>query len=228
VLILALDTTTAAGSAALARGGDVLVERAGDPVGTHAERLPHELMAVLDAAGARLSDVDLFAVASGPGSFTGLRVGIATMQGLALAARKAIVPVPSLEAHAWLERGRGPVAAWMDAQRGEVFAALYSSDGAVLCPPTVLPPARTLDAWRDALAAAGRVTFLGTGAVRYRTEIAAAVPRAAVVPEVPRLAGAIAQIAAANPSLAVSPHAVVPVYVRRPDAELARDRRRPA
>ena len=227
MLILALDTTTASGSAALFRDGVVVVERAGDDTRMHAERLPRELMAVLDAAGARLADVDLFAVASGPGSFTGLRVGIASMQGLALAHHKPAAPVPALDAHAWRLRHRGTaIAAWMDARRGEVFAALYSEDGTLVRAATALPPDRTLDSWRDALAASRPITFVGTGAVRYRHEIIARAPGALVVDEVPLLAGAIAEIANATPSIAVAPHAIVPVYVRRPDAELARERRR--
>src|SRR5438046_705271 len=91
VRVLALDTTTRAGSVALVEDGRVLDERAGDATRTHAERLPAELLARLDAGDLTLADVDLFAVASGPGSFTGLRIGIATMQGLAFVGGRRIV-----------------------------------------------------------------------------------------------------------------------------------------
>src|ERR687888_2823822 len=83
--ILALDTSTAAGSAGLAEDGRVIIARAGDGSRTHGERLPLELMTLLDDARLSLADIDRFAVAIGPGSFTGLRVGIATIQGLTLA-----------------------------------------------------------------------------------------------------------------------------------------------
>src|SRR5579864_1919251 len=133
--VLALDTTTRAGSAALVveeePDGEARVadERPGDPSRSHAERLPSELSVLLDAHGLSWRDIDLFAVASGPGSFTGLRVGIATLQGLALVARRPIVGVPALVAMAHLaarQLGAGRrIGVWMDAHRREVFAALY-------------------------------------------------------------------------------------------------------
>jgi len=76
----------------------VLVESPGDPAHTHGQRLPGELMRLLDQAGVRIEDVDLFAVAAGPGSFTGLRVGIATVQGLAMARRRRVVAGSTLDA----------------------------------------------------------------------------------------------------------------------------------
>src|SRR2546428_10507059 len=96
--VLALDTTTRAGSAAMVEDDRVVDERGGDAARTHAERLPAEILALLDAHDRTLADVDLFAVASGPGSFTGLRIGIATIQGLAFVGGTRIVGVPALGA----------------------------------------------------------------------------------------------------------------------------------
>src|ERR1700675_4177840 len=96
--VLALDTTTRAGSAALVDDDCIVEERSGDASRTHAQRLPGELVALLDANGLAWADVDLFAVGSGPGSFTGLRIGIATVQGLAFVRGRRIVGVPALEA----------------------------------------------------------------------------------------------------------------------------------
>lgn len=244
MVILALDTSSAGGSAAVIRPRDplsplsplsndaIVIERAGDMARTHGERLPSELMAVLRDAGARLEDVERFAVAVGPGSFTGLRVGIATIQGLALARTSPVTPVSTFEALAWHARGPSTdaIAAWVDAHRGEVFATLFAPDGrTVLAPATSLAPGATLDAWRAALAPHGRVRFIGDGAVRYRDVIRERLgAQATIDAAVPQLAGAIGRIAAAEPDRAVRPHAVVPLYVRRPDAELARDRRQAA
>src|SRR6185295_4419452 len=96
--VLALDTTTRAGSVAIVDGDRVIDERGGDASRTHAERLPAEILALLAAHHRTIADVDLFAVASGPGSFTGLRIGIATIQGLAFVGGQRIVAVPALEA----------------------------------------------------------------------------------------------------------------------------------
>ena len=87
MLVLALDTTTRAGSVAVVDDDALLSEIVGDPSRTHGERLPRDLMRALEAASVPLESIDLLAVAAGPGSFTGLRVGIAAMQGLAMASR---------------------------------------------------------------------------------------------------------------------------------------------
>jgi tRNA threonylcarbamoyladenosine biosynthesis protein TsaB len=181
---------------------------------------------VLEADGHALHDVDLFAVSIGPGSFTGLRVGIATMQGLAHAAGKLVVPVTTFEALAWPTRTIDqPIAVWVDAHRGEVFATLLSGDREQLAEPSSLAPSTTLELWSPLLAPLGPVRFTGDGAIRYRPIIEAALEDRAVIEQtVPALASAIAEIAASDPSRAVRPHAVAPLYVRRPDAELARER----
>jgi tRNA threonylcarbamoyladenosine biosynthesis protein TsaB len=227
--ILALDTSTAAGSAALAEDGRVTIARAGDGSRTHGERLPMELMALLDEAQVALADIDRFAVATGPGSFTGLRVGIATMQGLALAKGALVAPVSTFEALARRAMAEGAsTAVWIDAHRGEVFASLFAPDGTtVLQPPSSLSPGATLERWRQTLAGCRPLRFTGDGAVRYHAAIRDALgDEVSIDREAPMLADAIAEIAFADPSRAVHPHAIVPVYVRRPDAELARDRRR--
>jgi tRNA threonylcarbamoyladenosine biosynthesis protein TsaB len=207
----------------------VLADVSGDPAITHGQRLPGDVMGALETAGVSLDQVELLAVAAGPGSFTGLRVGIATMQGLAFARGLSIVPVSALDAVAEEAAGWAPadalVAAWIDAQRGEVFAALYAPGArAVLHAPTSLPPERTLAGWEASLAGAP-VAFGGDGALRYRDVILQGMGHRAVLPAAaPRLAVPVARIAARHPERAVIPHGVVPIYVRRPDAELARDR----
>src|SRR3990172_3576675 len=133
MLVLALDTTTRQGSVALARDGRVLATYIGDATITHGERLPGDLVRLLDAHSLRVADIDLFAVASGPGSFTGLRIGIATMQGLALANGKPLAGISALDAIHDALHSLSPqpsalspvseVAVWMEAGRGQVFSA---------------------------------------------------------------------------------------------------------
>src|SRR5215467_5304661 len=154
--VMALDTTSRAGSVALVDDGRIVDERAGDASRTHGERLPGEL----EALGVEWSSVDVFAVCAGPGSFTGLRIGIATIQGLALVGRRAVVGVSALEAVAQLAScdlaESDTIGVWIDAQRGEVFSALYRvAAGRIFTPerllelgsPAVDPPLATVGAW---------------------------------------------------------------------------------
>jgi tRNA threonylcarbamoyladenosine biosynthesis protein TsaB len=229
--VLALDTTTRAGSVAVVEDDRVVLERVGEAARTHAERLPGDILDALAAAGCATSDVDLFAVAAGPGSFTGLRIGIATIQGLAFVHRRPIVPVSALRAlaeHAAAGQPAGVrVGAWMDAHRRDVFSALYAVEhGAIdgvsslveLEGPHVSPPADTVARW----AAAGMPAVVcGDGAMLYPD----ALPVTVVVRPAPALAGLIGRLAsaAALAGKSVGPAGVQPLYVRRPDAEIARD-----
>ena len=237
MVILALDTSTAGGSTAVRRGGVLLAERSGPREVPHARRLPRDLVVTLEEAGVDLKEVTLFAVSSGPGAFTGLRIGIATQQGLAFAAGRPLVGVSSLDAlaHAVLDRHHLPtlplIAAWMDAARGEVFTALYErGPGPTLSlvdEPAVASAASTVERWTPFMAG-GPILFVGDGAIRYAGQLTAAYGKAAVIaPEIPLLAGIIARLAegAAARGDAGRPEAIRPLYVRRPDAELARDRR---
>ena len=125
---LALDTTTRAGSAALVENDGVVDQRRGDGARTHALRMPAEIVALADATGWPLASIDLYAVASGPGSFTGLRIGIATIQALASVHRRRVVSVPALEARAHAGSldlpPRAVSGAWPDAPRAAGSAAL--------------------------------------------------------------------------------------------------------
>lgn len=224
MIILALDTTTRAGSAAVLKDGALAAERVGNPEITHGERLPSDLQQLLADLRLGIEDVDLFAVAAGPGSFTGLRVGIATVQGLAMARGRLVVPVSALEALARAARDvPSPVAAWMDAQRGEVFAEVYAAGSrAILLPAASGTPEARLDAMAGV---PGAPIFIGDGAIRYRETIAARGGADVRILHPPPLAAFIGEIASEHPERAVRPHAVVPIYIRRPDAELARARR---
>lgn len=237
--VLALDTTTRAGSVALVEDDRLVDERHGDSSRTHAERLPGEILAVADANHLKLADVDLYAVASGPGSFTGLRIGIATIQGLAFVHGTRIAAVPALEALAQAgSQDLAPgtiVAAWMDAHRHDVFAAIYRVTAAPMFTPerlaeiegpTVSDPVSRLARWASELGV-GPAVFIGDGAVMYAADIAQAFHRAQVRPA-PALAGVVGRLAVARARRGetVEPAGLHPLYVRRPDAEIARDEKR--
>jgi len=237
--VLALDTTTRGGSVAIVDDDRVVDERSGDGARTHAERLPAEIVSIAAASQLALSDIDLYAVASGPGSFTGLRIGIATIQGLAFVHGRRVVAIPALEALAQmasLDLATGTlVTSWMDAHRHDVFSAVYRVAAAapftsarliMVEEPAVGDPASTLT--RSA-ARFGRIpgVFIGDGAVMYAARILDADPIARIVPP-PLIAGALGRLAIARHADAIEPSAVRPLYVRRPDAEVARDEKRRA
>jgi len=242
--VLSLDTTTRAGSVALVEEGRLVEERSGDASRTHAERLPGELIALLAAHGRTLADIDLFAVASGPGSFTGLRIGIATMQGAAFVHRRRIVAVSALEALARAASTQAApgtvVGAWIDAHRQEVFSALYRvSDAEAFARdrlveiegPHVDRPSATLERWQRHIAG-GAAVIAGDGATIYAELIVAGAASCGlsvrVVQPTPLLAGTIAFTALALVSAGTAGEAggVRPLYVRRPDAEVDRERKR--
>jgi tRNA threonylcarbamoyladenosine biosynthesis protein TsaB len=232
--VLALDTTTRAGSVAIVDDDTVVDERSGDAARTHAERMPAEILALADANRTPLASVDLFAVASGPGSFTGLRIGIATLQGFALVQGRKMIGIPALEALAHCASRDLPagacVAAWMDAYRRDVFAALYRVTDAPVFDPdrlveieaaSVDSPASTWARWSSLGLPA---VVIGEGAVLYREAIASA----RILPP-PLLAGAIGRLAvgyARRGGAAIHPSGIHPLYVRRPDAEITRDKKR--
>ena len=241
VLILSLDTTTKAASCAVVRDGVVLNEERIDPTRQLALQLPGALRDILDLSAIALEEIDAFAVAIGPGSFTGLRIGIATMQGLAFGQGKPLIGVSGLTA---LRAVASPaflgsrIAAWVDAWRGDVYATLFE-DGRQIGEPVVAKPADLLDAMigRDSSGPripdpgsrlmANDITFIGDGAETYRELIVSRLGHAARMadPVVPLLAGVIAVLATIDYTKGhrPPPHAIRPLYVRRPDAELARE-----
>lgn len=227
MLILAVDTTSRGGSLALWRDDRVAEILVGDRSRTHGERLPGEIAVLLARAGLRIGDVDLYAVVTGPGSFTGLRVGIAAVQGLALAQARRIVPVPALEAYALAPAlDDGTIAVWRDAQRRQVFAAVFDRRGEEIrerLPAVSMPPAEVVHEWLARGFAPD--TFIGDGVDTYPELVRDGWPGVHTIAPAPPLAPIAAAIAARRSDQAVAPHAVVPIYVRATDAELARAKR---
>ena len=128
-IILALETATRAGSVAVARGEKILSCVTGDATSSHSTDLIENVDRVLREADLQLGDIDVFAAAIGPGSFTGLRIGLATVKSLAVALNKKCVGISTLAAvaHAAAESER--TVALLPAGRGEVFAQMFSVMG---------------------------------------------------------------------------------------------------
>lgn len=205
--VLAVDTTHEYGSIAL--GGEAVLLHS--PSGFAHVLYPH-LRELLDRSGVELGAIDCFAAASGPGSFTGVRVGLACIKGLAEAAGKPAAAVSNLEALARF--GSAPLrAVLLDARRGEVYGAVYDAAGRLVVPESV----GKLADWLATLPA-GDLEFISTDFSGFGEGLPAA-PRVTA----PRaLAGAVAEIAAQRFARGEvsDPAALDANYVRRSDAEL--------
>lgn len=124
--ILAIDTSTMLGGIAIMEDSKLIAESRLNVKSTHSERLMTEIEHCLKQSVLRIMDIDVFAVAIGPGSFTGLRIGLSTVKGFSFATGKPIVAVPTLEALAWnFPYSKYPVCTMLDARKREVYAALF-------------------------------------------------------------------------------------------------------
>ncbi len=138
--MLAIDTTARLGGFALARDGEIVASRTAQPDDGLASVLFGEIEALLAEAGLGLDEVEAFAALAGPGSFTGIRVGLSAAKALAEAAGKPVLAVSNLEALAF--EGRGPVrAAVLPGRRGDVFGAVFDAKLEPLVPERVEPAA---------------------------------------------------------------------------------------
>ncbi len=218
-LLLAVETATAAPSLALWRGGALLGERAADPSRATAEALLPALDALLAAASVALAAVEGFAVSIGPGSFTGLRIGVATVKGLAFGTGRRAVGISTLAAIAGHASGPGPVAAVLDARRGEVYAAGFEAGAAA---DWLLERVIPIEALAARLPAGCRVVGEGVplcaDALRNTDAVLAPPPyRETTARHVARLAAR-----AWSRGEAVPAGDLVPRYLRRAEAEVKR------
>jgi tRNA threonylcarbamoyladenosine biosynthesis protein TsaB len=169
VIVLAVDTTSARESVALVQGGAVRGEVRLRTSDGHSQRLLPAIEFVLGAAGLRAAAVEGYAVAVGPGSFTGLRVGLSTVQGLALAAGRPCLGLSTLDVLAAMVVGEAPtLVAMVDGARADqVFAALYDTGGRLLDGPG----AESVDGLLARVR--GPAAFVGDGAERHEGAIRA-------------------------------------------------------
>ena len=174
MLVLAVETATPLGSVSLVDEGGVIAERDSGSVTTHSTWLLPAVGELLAEAGVSMRSIDGYAVSVGPGSFTGLRIGLSTVKGLALAAEKPLVGVSTLDALAGLvPRCRYLICPIIDARKKEVYAALYRHRGEEIHRESddfVLPPGTLADMLAE------RVLFLGTGGDLYRDVLTESLP----------------------------------------------------
>jgi tRNA threonylcarbamoyladenosine biosynthesis protein TsaB len=222
-LILAIETATRAGGIAVARGENVLASECGDPAVSHSANLITMIQDTLSRADATLNDVELFAVAVGPGSFTGLRIGLATVKAFAVHLNRKVVGVSTLAAVAHASGARGGIVSLLPAGRGEVFAQRFTvNDGGVIAADDAqhLSPALV----REKYARLGALTFTGEGTRMFETPVVESVQDDAMVTSdsTAPLVRSIATLGfrAYQEGKAVTPNDLHAVYVRASDAEI--------
>ena len=219
-LILAIETATRAGGVAIARGEKVLATLSGDPAVSHSTNLIEMIQQALKEIEARLTDIDLFAVAVGPGSFTGLRIGLATIKAFAVHLDRKVVGVSTLAAVAHASRAIGGIVSLLPAGRGEVFAQRFSrNDGelSAIDEAQHLAPTAVAEKY-DGL---GSLTFAGEGVRMCETVGAANNVQMSSADSAPLAASvAVLSFRAYREGKAVAPDDLHAVYVRASDAEI--------
>jgi len=226
MLILAIDTTSFAGSVALLRDREVERQVSRTNEEPYSSRLFHDVEQVLHEAGVAMPRVELYAVASGPGSFTGVRVGLAAVKAWAEVHHRPIAAVSALEAMAsQADPTESLVAGIADAHRGQFFAGLYERSGEGMRrrgDDVVMPPAECFAYLREQ-AGAARYVICTTAAEIVRAALAASLEAGtrvesadpALAPAIGRIGFARAQRGELVDALTLDAH-----YVRRSDAEL--------
>lgn len=239
LLTLGVDTSTERRSVALLGGGRVLAESSSGLREGGSANLLADVDRVLAAAGVSLKEVELYAAAVGPGSFTGLRAGLATVKGLALTTGRPAVGVRTLHALAYCVRPAARVVSLIPAGRGEVFAQLLSvsAEGIVseLESPTHLPPGRLLERMAGL---GGGLKWTGGGALKFLELIREKAESAGIefvspgahgaaleggwvlAPAEEALAGSVAEMARTAYLSGAGAGGLDAVYVRPSDAEL--------
>lgn len=223
--ILSVETATRGGSVSLSRGAEVMTSRSGDETASHSTDLIENIKAVISEAKFALSDVDLLAVAVGPGSFTGLRIGLATVKGLAACLNRKCVGVSTLGAIAHAAGPSSNTIALLPAGRGELFAQLFSVNGERLVESADYAAHLSLSAVLAKYGDRPGLRWAGEGARIHADTIINAAPdnsRWALAEAVEKLAESVAALALLQYQYgnAVAPDDLHAAYVRPSDAEI--------
>lgn len=227
--ILSIDTSTNLAGVALAVEERIVAESLFACERTLSARLMPEVERLLTVAGLSIADIDLFACAIGPGSFTGVRAGVATVQGLALATGRPCAGFSTLALSAMnFPLAAHPVCPLLDARKGEVYAALYDTSAvipAAIVADRVMPPEQLPGLLRDV--GDRPVIFAGEGVLRYRDIISSGMGERAIFAPFPHQAGRAANgtllaLESLRRGETLEPARLLPVYLRASEAEYAK------
>ncbi|MBQ7016151.1 MAG: tRNA (adenosine(37)-N6)-threonylcarbamoyltransferase complex dimerization subunit type 1 TsaB [Firmicutes bacterium] len=229
MLILGIESAAKVAGAALYENGRIIAEQMVNGALTHSETLMPMIEAVFQAAGRRPEDLDYIALTSGPGSFTGLRIGAATAKGMALGLRIPLIPVNTLESLAFTAGFHNmfcvPI---MDARRGQVYGAVYENGKVVLKPQAISPTELA-----EELVKLNRpCLFMGDAADLYREQFAAALQENYYIAPAhlkDLRAASVAALAAdmleKGQTQGIPSHELEIDYLRKPQAEREREAR---
>ena len=222
--ILAIETSTMLGGVAVAdEKTGLIAETRLNVKTTHSERLMSVIDFTLKESMLSLEDIDAFAVAIGPGSFTGLRIGLSTAKGLSYAGGKPLITVPTLEAFAWnFQFSAHPVCLMLDARRKEVYTALYrwkENSFDRIIEESSVKPEEILKSLQ------GTVIFAGEGALLYAKMIKEVMKERALFATTDKMVPSPSNVAMLGISKALNqeytdPAEAVPFYIRRSEAEV--------
>ncbi|PKL47257.1 MAG: tRNA (adenosine(37)-N6)-threonylcarbamoyltransferase complex dimerization subunit type 1 TsaB [Nitrospira bacterium HGW-Nitrospira-1] len=222
--ILSIETSTMLGGIAIIdETAGLIAETRLNVKTTHSERLMATVNNTLIQSELTLDDIDVFAVAIGPGSFTGLRIGLSTVKGLSYATGKPVVTVPTLDAFAWnFPYSAYPVCLMLDARKSEVYASVYSweeNSFRTLIECVSVRPETLLEKLQ------GKVLFAGEGALLYRGKITGIMKDRAVLAPMDKMAPSPANVAMLGMEKALRGEFAVisetiPFYIRRSEAEV--------
>jgi len=241
--ILAIETSTLLGGIAILDDASGLIAEVKLNVqSTHSERLMPEIAHALEKASLLPDDIDAFAVSIGPGSFTGLRIGLSTVKGFSYATGKPIVAVPTLEALSWnFAYCRYPVCTMLDARKKEVYAAVFQWEGEGFrrmidemsvkvdnLLEKIMDNNPPFGKWGERGFIGERVLFIGEGALLYREKIVKVMGERALFPPANKMIPSPANVAYLGLQKAVrgefsEPVSLVPFYVRKSEAEIKKD-----
>lgn len=223
--VLAIDTSTMLGGVAIMDDlSGLIVEVRLNVKSTYSERLMTTIDYALTKSGYKLSDIDFFAVATGPGSFTGLRIGLSTIKGFAYTTGKPIVSVPTLEALAYhFPFCQYPVCTMLDARKKEVYAALFKWEGEGFLRLMGEDSIR-IDRFLDRILNE-KAVFTGDGALLYRDNILNILGEKAIFAPLDKMVPSPAHVASIGIKKAMNGEfsesiSLIPLYIRRSEAEL--------
>ncbi len=226
--ILAIETSTMLGGVAIADDAlGLIAEVRLNVKSTHSERLMTEIDHIMNESGHTIFDIDVFAIATGPGSFTGLRIGLSTVKGFAYATGKPVVIVPTLEALAWnYSYCRFPVCTMLDARKKEVYAALFKWDDdnfARLIDEIAIPVITFLK--NLTFLPYEKIIFTGDATNLYREQIIEMMKDKAIFASHEKMISSPANIATiglkkAREGKFSDPVTLVPLYIRKSEAEI--------